>query len=252
MLLLSDIHGAFGALAAVAKRGEPLVILGDFLNFLDYRTLEGMVTDELGIEFAAEIAEHRRTGDYTAARAAWGSVFERTERDLPAAFLERARAQYVAAANALEGATGFATYGNVDLPDLLAEHLPKGMAFMDAAVAEIEGLSVGFVGGATVSAFMGGRRVTEDEMAQRLASLGGVDVLCTHVPPAIRPLRTDVVTGRQERASVAIADYLSDHRPAFHYFGDVHQPQAIEWRVGATMCRNVGYFRATGRPVRHG
>ncbi|HDH03823.1 MAG TPA: metallophosphoesterase [Actinobacteria bacterium] len=251
MLLLSDIHGAFGALAAVAKRGETLLILGDFLNFLDYRTLEGMVTDELGIEFAADIAEFRRTGDYTAARHAWGSAFEASELDLREAFLVRARAQYVAAASALEGAKGYATYGNVDLPELLAEHLPPGVAFMDAAVVEIEGLSVGFVGGATVSAFMGGKRVTEDEMAERLALIGDVDVLCTHVPPAVRPLRTDVVTGRQERASVAIADYLSDHRPAFHYFGDVHQPQAIEWRVGDTLCRNVGYFRATGRPVRH-
>ena len=252
MLLVSDIHGAFDELAAVVRLGEPLLILGDFLNFLDYRTLEGMVADELGVEFAAEVAEFRRIGDYQASRGAWEAAFADSDRDLRQAFFERARAQYVEAEAALAGATGFATYGNVDLPEMLAEHLPPGMVFMDSSVAEIDGLRVGFVGGATVSAFMGGQRVTEAEMAERLASLGDVDVLCTHVPPAIGPLRTDVVTGRQERASDAIVDYLSDHRPAFHYFGDVHQPQAIEWRVGATLCRNVGYFRATGRPVRHG
>ena len=28
--------------------------------------------------------------------------------------------------------------------------------------------------------------------------------------------------------------------------------QATEWTVGTTRCRNVGYFRATGRAVRHG
>jgi Icc-related predicted phosphoesterase len=251
MLLVSDIHGAFSALRRVASMGEPLLVLGDFLNFLDYRTLEGMVADELGVEFAAEVAENRRVGDYQAARATWGAAFAASSRDLRAAFLERARDQYVAAADALEGASGYATYGNVDLPDMLEAHLPRGMQFVDSGVVEVEGRRVGLVGGATVSAFLGGQSVSEEEMAAKLAGLGEVDILCTHVPPSVRPLRTDVVTGRQERSSDAISDYIVEHRPAFHYFGDVHQPQAIEWRLGATRCRNVGYFRATGRPVRH-
>lgn len=251
MLLVSDIHGAFDALRRVAGWGEPLLILGDFLNFLDYRTLEGMVADELGTEFAAEVAEYRRLGDYQGARAAWGAAFTTTGRDLREAFFDRARQQYVAAAAALDGATGFATYGNVDLPEMLADHLPSGMAFVESGVVEVEGRRVGLVGGATVSAFLGGQSVSEAEMAERLAALGEVDILCTHIPPSVRPLRTDVVTGRQERASKAITEYLLEQRPAYHYFGDVHQPQAVEWRVGATRCRNVGYFRATGRPVRH-
>ena len=58
-----------------------------------------------------------------------------------------------------------------------------------------------------------------------------------------------VVTGRLERGSGPILDYLREHRPSFHFFGDVHQPQASTWRVGSTVCRNVGYFRATRRPV---
>jgi Icc-related predicted phosphoesterase len=80
-----------------------------------------------------------------------------------------------------------------------------------------------------------------------LESLGPVDVLCTHVPPAVDPLRTDVVTGRSERGSQPILDYILAHQPSLHLFGDVHQPQASTWRIGRTVCRNVGYFRATGR-----
>jgi Icc-related predicted phosphoesterase len=87
-------------------------------------------------------------------------------------------------------------------------------------------------------------------MAAKLERLGPVDVLCTHLPPAIDPLRTDVITGRSERSSVPIHDYLKRWAPRWHFFGDVHQPQAITWRVGSTICRNVGYFRATQRPVR--
>ena len=30
-----------------------------------------------------------------------------------------------------------------------------------------------------------------------------------------------------------------------------HQPQAVTWNIGKTLCRNVGYFRATGRVFEH-
>jgi Icc-related predicted phosphoesterase len=78
-----------------------------------------------------------------------------------------------------------------------------------------------------------------------------VDILCTHVAPAVSALARDVVGGK-EKGSQAVLDYLVDAQPQFHYFGDIHQPQASSWRVGDTRCRNVGYFRATGRAVSHG
>jgi Icc-related predicted phosphoesterase len=93
--------------------------------------------------------------------------------------------------------------------------------------------------------------VTEAEMEEKLAKLGPVDVLCTHVPPAIPALATDVIAG-SEKGSQAILDYVETHKPAFHYFGDIHQPRATTWRIGSTVTRNLGYFRATGRATQHG
>ena len=87
-------------------------------------------------------------------------------------------------------------------------------------------------------------------MAAKLEQLGRVDVLCTHVPPAVPPLASDVIGGRYKGSGPVLA-YIERHRPGFHYFGDVHQPQASSWRIGTTLCRNVGYFRATGRPMVH-
>ncbi len=86
-------------------------------------------------------------------------------------------------------------------------------------------------------------------MVDKLERLGPAEILCSHLPPQIDALCTDVITGRQERSSQPILDYLRKFQPRFHFFGDVHQPQATTWRVGRTICRNVGYFRATGRPV---
>ena len=87
-------------------------------------------------------------------------------------------------------------------------------------------------------------------MSDRLAAIGPVDVLCTHVAPAVTPLATDVIGGRQ-KGSPAVLNYIEEHQPAYHYFGDIHQPQAVSWRIGNTLSHNVGYFRATGRAVVH-
>jgi Icc-related predicted phosphoesterase len=117
-------------------------------------------------------------------------------------------------------------------------------------VVEIDGVTFGFVGGGVETPLGAQGEVSDDEMRSKLSGLGEVDVLCSHLPPAVEPLYRDVVTGRLERGSQPILEYLNDVQPAFHFFGDVHQPQASTWRVGHTLCRNVGYFRATRRPVR--
>ena len=88
-------------------------------------------------------------------------------------------------------------------------------------------------------------------MSVKLDRLGPVDILCTHVPPAVPELACDVIGGR-EKGSAAVLEYLLREQPPNHYFGDIHQPRATTWRVGETISRNVGYFRATGRGIRHG
>jgi Icc-related predicted phosphoesterase len=250
MLLVSDVHGAADALRRVIQRGEPVLILGDLINFIDYRTYEGIVTEVAGAEFVHEMVSRRDKGDTAGARALWGELSAGREDELRADFDRRIRAAYRSICAALEGGRSYVTYGNVDNPSLMAKMLPPGAEFIDCAVVEIEGWKVGFAGGGMVSVRTPGE-ITEDQMADKLDRLGHVDILCTHVPPAVAPLAKDVVGGRQ-KGSAAILDYLERARPAFHYFGDIHQPQAVRWRVADTWCRNVGYFRATGKAVRHG
>ncbi len=250
MLLVSDVHGAFDALARVAAGGEPLLVLGDLLNLMDYRTGDGITAEVLGIDFARATARARGDGDYERMRTLWHErVGDRTP-EFRAAFDAAAERQYREAGRALAGSTAWVTFGNVDRPDMLRRHLPTGVTFVDGDVVELEGARVGIVGGGIATPLGAAGEVTDDEMRDKLARMGPVDVLCSHLPPAIAPLHTDVVTGRPERASAPILEYLLEHRPDWHFFGDVHQPQATTWRVGPTRCHNVGYFRATRRAVR--
>lgn len=249
MLIVSDVHGAFADLARVVARGETLLVLGDLINLMDYRTGEGIIADVLGRDFARASAGLRAAGDYPAMRDLWRSHVGERFTEVRAQIDQLAADEYAACRRALDGGRGYVTYGNVDRPSQLAASLPDGLRFVDAEAVEIDGLTFGFVGGGIATPVGAAGEVTDEEMFEKLSAIGRVDVLCSHLPPAVPALHYDVVTGRFERASQPILEYLGDVKPLFHFFGDVHQPQATSWRVGATRCQNVGYFRATRRPV---
>jgi len=250
VLLVSDVHGEWDGLAEVARRGETLLILGDLINLIDYRTNEGIIADVLGARFGSEVADHRAAGDYAAMRRAWNEVVGSRRDEVRAAIEQRIREEYELCGRALESATGFCTYGNVDRPELLAAALPPGMPLLDGESVTVEGMTFGFVGGGVATPIGAAGEVTDESMMAKLEAIGDVEVLCSHMPPALDPLSTDVITGKRERSSRPILEYLRRVRPRFHFYGDIHQPQAITWRLGSTVCRNVGYFRATKRPVR--
>ncbi len=250
MHVVSDVHGAFEALERVAAEPEPLLILGDLINLTDYRTGEGITAEVFGLETSRSIALARADGNFRQMRDEWMAAVAGREAEVRQAFADAVESQYRLMRTALGGGAGYVTFGNVDRPSLLRDHLPAGFRFVDGDVIESEGVTIGVVGGGITTPLGAAGEVSDEDMARKLDAMGPVDVLCSHLPPAVGPLHFDVVTGRHERASVPILDYLRVHQPRLHLFGDVHQPQAIRWRVGRTLCRNVGYFRATRRAIR--
>ena len=250
MLIVSDVHGAVEPLRRVAALGEPLLVLGDLINYIDYRSNEGIVADISGKDLVDEFVRIRAADGSDAATSFWRGEWAHRGAGLEDRYREATEAAYRDICRALRGSNAYVTYGNVDRPRMLAEHLPDGVRFVDAEVVEIEGLRVGFAGGGLTSIGTPGE-VSEQEMKAKLDQLGSVDILATHVPPAIPALACDVIGGR-EKGSIAILEYVEREMPSFHYFGDIHQPRATAWRTGPTICINAGYFRATERPIRHG
>lgn len=247
MLFVSDVHDSPEALRRLVETGQEIVILGDLVNLTDYRTGKGAVAEVLGIDFAARTSDARARGDYPRMRALWREEASITGEDLREKIATVLGQQYERAAEALAGGHGLVIHGNVDRPEILLATLPEGFRYVHGEVIERDGLRIGFVGGGVETPLGADGEVSDEEMKAILSEIGYVDVICTHVPPAIPVLRTDVVTGREERGSEPIRDYLIDTQPRFHFYGDVHQPQASTWRVGRTRCYNAGYFRATGR-----
>ena len=250
MLIISDVHAAFGALGRVVAGKEPLLVLGDLVNFVDYRTGDGIARDLFGDGFVASIRRLRAANDFDGSRRLWREEAATRQIDIRHVVHQHIEVQYEQCEQALRGGEVYLIHGNVDTPSMLVSHLPAGASYVQGRVLEIEGWTVGFAGGGAETPLGTPGEVTDDEMEGVLAAMGPVDVLCTHVPPAVSPLAYDTVAGHEQRSSRPILAYLEKHQPRYHFFGDVHQPRAQRWDVGRTRCHNVGYFRATGRGYR--
>ncbi|WP_232662233.1 metallophosphoesterase family protein [Pseudonocardia sp. TRM90224] len=253
--VVSDVHGNVDALAKAGEGADALVVLGDLVDFVDYADPNrGILGTVLGPETSAHFGRLRasgRPGELMAfAEKAWSRFAD------PAAVVEEAvRAQYAEMFAVLPAPT-YAIAGNVDAAELWPEFAGDGVVLADNSVVTIGGLRFGFVGGAPLPVGFEPRRAGPwrpylrrfEEFAAAAHALEDVDVLCSHVPPAVPELAYDVMSRKPESASAALLDVIRRDRPRAALFGHVHQPLARRMRVGHTECVNVGHFRATATP----
>ncbi|GAA4878156.1 metallophosphoesterase family protein [Saccharopolyspora cebuensis] len=253
--VVSDVHGNVEDLKRAGDGADALLVLGDLIDFVDYHDHgAGILGRIFGAEKVARFAELRRTrrgpelGAY--ARSLWATLSD------PGAVVDEAiREQYAELFGSMTAPT-YAIPGNVDAPRLWPEFAREGLHLVDGGTAEIGGLRFGFVGGSVVPAGTVVRGSSawvphlrpEDEFDAELAGLPPVDVLCSHVPPAVPELVFDVVAKRAERGSRGLVERIRADRPRWALFGHVHQPLAPRVRLGRTECVNVGHFKRTGRP----
>jgi len=119
---------------------------------------------------------------------------------------------------------------------------------LDGGRAEVDGVTFGFVGAGLISPYRTPNEVPPSTYAKKLDAVGAVDVLCTHIPPAVPELLYDVQARRMETGSTALLDVIRRTQPRYALFGHVHNPLARRVRIGRTECVNVGHFRATRMP----
>ncbi|MBW1601654.1 metallophosphoesterase [Streptomyces sp. JJ66] len=250
--VVSDVHGNSGDLAHAGEGADVTLCLGDLLLFLDYADYRrGILPELFGPEATARYVELRTARRYaearTYARELWDTVGTVDAVDMAAAVEPAVRRQYAELFAAMPTPT-YATYGNVDLPKLWPEYARPGTTVLDGQTARIGGLTVGFVGGGLRTPMNTPYELEPDVYAEKVAALGTVDVLCSHIPPEVPELCYDTVARRFERGSAALLEAIHQIRPRYALFGHVHQPLVRRMRIGATECVNVGHFNATGKP----
>jgi Icc-related predicted phosphoesterase len=250
--VVSDVHGAVVPLASAAAGSDAFVCLGDLILFLDYDDPgRGIFADLFGADHARAYIEARTANRFDEAHelstAAWARLGISEPGERGAVIRAMVKAQYEELFAAMP-TPALLTYGNVDIPALWPEHLREGHRVLDGQAIEVDGRRWGFVGGGLVSPMRTPYELPEAEFAARLEAIGTVDVLFTHIPPAVPELTYDVVARRFEVGSAALLDYVRRVQPRYHLFGHVHQPLVARRRIGRTECVNVGHFHGREHP----
>jgi Icc-related predicted phosphoesterase len=245
---VSDVHGRADALAGAGRGADALICLGDLLLFLDYADYgQGIFADLFGAEATQVYVELRTAGRFDEARELSARLLAQKTESRAVLFETAISRQYADLFGALPE-PAYLTYGNVDVPAMWPRHAKPGHHILDGSAVDLDGWRFGFVGGGLKSAYRTPNELTEEEFRAKLEAVGEVDVLCTHIPPAVPGLLYDTVARRLEKGSVALLDTIRATRPRYSIFGHVHQPLARRTRIGITECLNVGHFRATGAP----
>lgn len=246
--MVSDVHDAGDDLARAADGADLLICLGDLILFLDYDdSSQGMYAELFGAAATERYIELRTSGRFDEAREHSAELWQRLGEDRTTVMQRKIREQYERLFDAMP-TPAYLTYGNVDVPSLWGEYLRDGHTVLDGQTAVIGGLTFGFVGGGLTSAYRTPYELSDADYAAKVSALGPVDVLCTHIPPALPEVTYDVVARRFERGSAALLEYLVEYQPRLHLHGHVHQPLAPRTRVGRTEVVNVGHFRGRRTP----
>jgi Icc-related predicted phosphoesterase len=250
--VVSDVHGTADALKTAGDGADMLICLGDMLLFLDYADhTQGIFAELYGAEHAKEYIDLRTARRFDEARALTAGIAARLTADhgtdLRSLTEEAIGRQYAALFGAL-AEPAYLTYGNVDIPRLWDSFRKPGHQVLDGGRAEVDGVTFGFVGAGLISPYRTPNEVPPSAYAEKLDAIGAVDVLCTHIPPAVPELLYDVQARRLEIGSTALLDVIRRTQPRYALFGHVHNPLARRVRIGRTECVNVGHFRATRVP----
>jgi Icc-related predicted phosphoesterase len=242
---ISDVHGAVERLDAVGRECDVLLVLGDLINVLDYRTMDGILVEVFGREPVAKAARLRSEGRFEDARAAIRSRAGNGEGSREK-FLELARQGYERVFAAMPDHS-YVTYGNADVPDLLRVVKPERIGFLDGSAVTLGSMRFGAVGGGVSTPMAVVGEVSDSEFDAKLEAVGPVDVICTHMPPRLPWYTYDVVARRFEPGSVGLVAYVQRHQPRFALFGHVHQPLVGRGTICGTELVNVGHFQASGQ-----
>lgn len=254
---VSDVHGNVARLREVARRAEQLVVLGDLIDYVDYHDPAGGILGRIfGAARVQPFIDLRLAGDFPRLRqlneALWASIPDPvgTVSDVVAALYR----DVVAAV----GPDTLLTLGNVDVAELWAEVAGGQLPYLDGQVVEIVGRRMGFVAGGASrrpgTVFGGPSQVwrpfmrSHEDYRAAVRALGPVDILCSHVPPAVPLLRYDVVPGRLEMCGPGLVEAIDEFGPELSVHGHVHQPIARRLRRGRTECVNVGHFQRFPTP----
>ncbi len=249
--IISDIHGEYEAMRQQLHAEDIAVMLGDYLNLIDFRTLGGILAQVYSREEILGALSALARGNKELAGRAIRQITS-SDDNKPKKVRDLIRKSYIQFFSSIP-CKAYVIYGNTDSPDVMRELAPPHVEIVEVGVFDIEGIRFGLISGSPFGPWTVGLpgEIEPDRYREMVESIEAVDVLCTHYPPAIPELTFDMVANRDEVGSEPLLRYAETQKPSHHYFGHVHNPRASSVRRGATNFINAGFFKEHRKVIIH-
>ena len=75
MIFISDVHHQLEFLKLLPKKNEPVVILGDLINWIDYRNGDGIAKEVFGLENVQKLINLRKEHRFEERKDLWKSLY---------------------------------------------------------------------------------------------------------------------------------------------------------------------------------
>jgi Icc-related predicted phosphoesterase len=249
MIFISDVHYQLDHLNSLPKNKGPVVILGDLINWIDYRDGQGIAMDVFGKDNVKKLVNLRKEHRFDERKSLWNELYQSDPDKISKKMQDAILKQYEDVFGVLKNYEVWFIPGNVDDVNIMNTYTSNSIKNVDGLIMEYNNKKIGFAGGGVPTPINARGEIDEDTFSKTLSTLKEAEIICTHAPPLVDELVTDVITNKIEQGWLSLKDFIEKHQPQFSLFGDVHQPQASNWVIKTTKCINVGYFRATNQYI---
>ena len=249
MIFISDVHYQLDHLNSLPKNKGPVVILGDLINWIDYRDGQGIAMDVFGKDNVKKLVNLRKEHRFDERKSLWNELYQSDPDKISKKMQDAILKQYEDVFGVLKNYEVWLIPGNVDDVNIMNKYTSNSIKNVDGLIMEYNNKKIGFAGGGVPTPINARGEIDEDTFSKTLSTLKEAEIICTHAPPLVDELVTDVITNKIEQGWLSLKDFIEKHQPQFSLFGDVHQPQASNWVIKTTKCINVGYFRATNQYI---
>ena len=247
MIFISDVHYQLDHLNSLPKNKGPIVILGDLINWIDYRDGQGIAMDVFGKDNVKKLVNLRKEHRFDERKSLWKELYQNDPDEISKKMQNAILKQYEDVFGVLKNYEVWFIPGNVDDVNIMNSYTNNSIKNVDGLIVEYNNKKIGFAGGGVPTPINARGEIDEDTFSKTLSTLKEAEIICTHAPPLVDELVTDVITNKIEQGWPSLKEFIEKYQPQFSLFGDVHQPKASNWVIKSTKCINVGYFRATNQ-----
>ena len=147
MIFVSDVHYQLDHLNSLPQNKGPVVILGDLVNWIDYRDGQGIAMDVFGYDNVIKLINLRKQHKFDERKKLWRELYK-TDPDKIAKKIQSAiNKQYKDVFHVLKKYEVWFIPGNVDDVDIMNTYSSSSIKNVDGLIIEYDNKKIGFAGG---------------------------------------------------------------------------------------------------------